>query len=168
MIDGADQQCFWGFTPHSTKCHQCGHIGWLQKSTTDCISSTFYKCSFGYLFFLLSFMCGKTIKTSQCDWLWMHFQLSKDSFKYCFQLNISCNCLFTAWLPLLLSLTGSTLANNWRFTPPTFLVLSPSLSLAARLANITANITTPQHVPGRLNRVFCTLYTIDGWGFILK
>lgn len=61
--------------------------------------------------------------------------------------------LFTAWLPLFLSLAGSTLADNW-FTPPTFLVVS--LLLAATLAIIAANITAPQHVPGSCFAL-CTL-----------
>lgn len=79
----------------------------------------------------------------------VHFYFSEthlSTVNISFVLNISLHCLFTAWLPLSLWLAGSTWADNW-FTPPTFLVLSPSLSLAAMLANITANITAPQHVP---------------------
>lgn len=76
-----------------------------------------------------------------------------------FGLNICCDF----WV--LLALTGSTLAGNWRFTPPTFLVVSPSLSLAALLVTITAKVTTHQQVPGMLNSVFFTLDTTDRWGF---
>lgn len=77
---------------------------------------------------------------------------------------VSAECqqlVLTVKLPLFAP--GCTLADNWKFTPPTFLVLSLSQSLAAMLVTLAASITTPQHVPGRLSWMFSTLNIIDCW-----
>ena len=50
--------------------------------------------SLGNTFFILYFMCGEGIKTSLC--LCVDAFPLQGSFKYCFQLNISFNGLFTA------------------------------------------------------------------------
>lgn len=136
----------------------CVEFHWLSSMWQSRTSQLKLFFSELYMVFFYIFMFLLKLHTIFC--VCKHFHI----WESVFQQNISCPYLLSSTPPF----CSCCLVALWQiteFTPPTFLVLSLSPSLAAMLVTLAASITTPQHVPGSLGWKI-SIWTLHRWSLI--